>query len=55
MSPLAFRPRPSVPIYADDLAQVKANLRELEALGARRSYPAHRRPVPLEAIQPALA
>ena len=43
--------RPSLPIYADDIEQVKKSWQLLISEGARTIYPGHGRPFSIEAIQ----
>jgi len=51
---LPFCLRPSLPIYAENLDQVKQSWRRLVAEGAKTIYPGHGKPFPIEAIQSVL-
>ncbi|MEJ2583245.1 MAG: MBL fold metallo-hydrolase, partial [Acidobacteriota bacterium] len=50
-----FRLRPGLPIFAEDLFEVKASWRLLLARGAETVYPGHGDPFPAEIIREALA
>jgi glyoxylase-like metal-dependent hydrolase (beta-lactamase superfamily II) len=47
--------RPGLPFAAEDMAQTRASLERLLALGARTFCPAHGRPFPADALRAALA
>jgi hydroxyacylglutathione hydrolase len=52
---LPFRLRPGLPIFADDLPQVRESWRPLLERGAETIYPAHGDPFPVEVIRKVLA
>jgi hydroxyacylglutathione hydrolase len=55
MNKLPLTVRPSLPIYADDVAAVRRSWGTLRELGVRTVYPAHGTPFPIEALSRQLA
>ncbi len=54
MNGFPFCRKPSLPIFADDPAQVRESWRRLLNMGARVAYPAHGRPFPADALREVL-
>ncbi len=48
---LPFRLKPGLPIFADDIEEVKRNWKKVIERGAKTIYPAHGDPFPVEVIQ----
>jgi hydroxyacylglutathione hydrolase len=55
MNRLPLTIRPSLPVYAEDVAEVRRSWAKLRALCVRTVYPAHGRPFPIEALDRELA
>ncbi len=51
---LPFTMKPSPPIYADDIEQLKISWKKVIDLGAKNCYPSHGKPFPVEKILPYL-
>jgi glyoxylase-like metal-dependent hydrolase (beta-lactamase superfamily II) len=54
MNGLPLRLNPGLPIFAEDMQQVRASWALLLSKGARRIYPAHGKPFPADVIRKAL-
>lgn len=48
---LPFRLKPGLPIFADDIEEVKKNWKTVIERGAKKIYPAHGDPFPIEVIK----
>jgi hydroxyacylglutathione hydrolase len=55
MNALPLRLTPGLPIFAEDLPQVKESWKKLLNLGAKTVYPSHGKPFSIEVIRKALA
>jgi hydroxyacylglutathione hydrolase len=48
---LPFRLKPGLPIFADDIEEVRKNWKKVIERGAKTIYPAHGEPFPVEVIK----
>jgi glyoxylase-like metal-dependent hydrolase (beta-lactamase superfamily II) len=52
---MPLRLRPGLPIFAEDMAQVKCSIEKLLAAGVKTIYPAHGKPFPADVLKAAVA
>jgi len=55
MNRIPLRLRPGLPIFAEDMGQVKRSIEKLLAAGAKRIYPAHGKPFQPDVLEAAVA
>ncbi len=55
MNRIPLRLRPGLPIFAEDMEQVKRSIEKLLAAGAKRIYPAHGKPFRADVLKAAIA
>ena len=54
MTMFPLKQGPGLPVFADDMDQVKDSLRRLQSRGMTTIYPSHGKPIPAEALRNAL-
>ena len=54
MNRIPLRLSPGLPIFADDMAQVKRSIEKVLAAGAKTIYPAHGKPFPADVLRAAV-